>query len=99
MRLSKKNQTILRNIRKMLASGKTLAGLLVGFAATTIGDGCRPVRMGDEPRPEPRSNGHNEGRNCHVRGKYLVNPPEPKNEAPSAGPREDATPSEKTVDR
>lgn len=88
MKLSKKNQTLLRRIRKALASGKTLGGLLVGLATTTIGNGCHRDRgphnvMGSYPNTSSDANVRNERRDCHVRGKYLVKPPEkPKKEAP-----------------
>ena len=95
MKLSKKNKTLLRNIRDMLASGKTLGSLLVGLAATTIGCGCHRDRgphnvMGSYPKDEPETNVRNERKNCHVRGKYLVNPPKTSKEAkPPAPPSSD----------
>ena len=90
MNLSQKNKTLLRNIRDMLASGKTLCGLLVGIATSAIGSGCQRDRgphnvMGSYPKPEPDANVRNERRDCHVRGKYLVKPPaKPKKEEPRA---------------
>ena len=97
MKLSKKNKSLLRNIRDLLASGKTLGGLLVSLAATTIGSGCHRDRgphnvMGSYPNPNPDANVRNERRDCHVRGKYIVKPPAEKStsdkstaQQPSAG--------------
>ena len=83
MKLSKKNKSLLRNIRDLLASGKTLGGLLVSLAATTIGSGCHRDRgphnvMGSYPNPNSDANVRNERRDCHVIGKYIVKPPAEK---------------------
>ena len=56
MRLSKKNAARQRAIRRTIASGKTLGGLLAGLAAATI-TGCRnnpsPANtMGEYPAPQ-----------------------------------------------
>ena len=54
MKLSKKNEVRQRALQKAIASGKTLAGLLVGFAATVTGCGERhsPAHtMGIYPDP------------------------------------------------
>jgi len=63
MKLSKKNAAIQRAIRETLASGKTLGGLLVGFAATVVGCGERhsPAHtMGRFPDPSYQENAKNE---------------------------------------
>ena len=83
MKLSKKNKSLLQRIRNLLASGKTLGGLLVGLAATTIGSGCHRDRgphnvMGSYPKTDTDANVRNERRDCHVRGKYIVKPPTEK---------------------
>ena len=90
MKLSRKNKSLLRNIRDLLASGKTIGGLLVSLAATTVGTGCHRDRgphnvMGSYPKTDMDANVRNERKDCHVRGKYLVEPPEkPKKEEPRA---------------
>ena len=81
MKLSKKNKSLLQRIRNLLASGKTLGGLLVSLAATTISSGCHRDRgphnvMGSYPKTDTDANVRNERRDCHVRGKYIVNPRE-----------------------
>ena len=83
MKLSKKNKSLLQRIRNLLASGKTLGGLLVSLAATTISSGCHRDRgphnvKGSYPKTDTDANVRNERRDCHVRGKYIVKPPTEK---------------------
>ena len=89
MKLSKKNQARLQGIRKVLASGKTLGGLLVSFAATAIGCGCQRDHgphnvMGSYPNPEPCTNVRNEKKGAHRMGKYLIEPSKPQDKTPPA---------------
>ena len=63
MKLSKKGAAIQRAIHDALASGKTLGGLLVGFAATVAGCGERHTpanTMGRSPDPSYQENAKNE---------------------------------------
>ena len=84
MKLSKKSQARQRTIAKMVASGKSLGGLLAGLVAAAI-PGCRDnspgARMVDVPCPpqeqKPNSGNEKHGRNPAVRGKYLVEPEKP----------------------
>ncbi len=79
MKLSKESQARQRAIAKMVSTGKTLGGLLVGLAATVV-VGCRDnspgARMGDVPCPQqeqkPNSGNEKHGRNPAVRGRHLV---------------------------
>ena len=55
MKLSKKNATRQRVLQRAIASGKTLGGLLVGFAATVVGCGERHTPANTMGRfPDPR---------------------------------------------
>lgn len=83
MKLSKKNRTCLQSIHKMLASGKTLGGLLVSLAATTIGCGCHRDRgphnvMGSYPNQTSCTNVENEKKSGRIMGKYLIEPSKSK---------------------
>ena len=63
MKLSKKGAAIQRAIHDALASGKTLGGLLVGFAVTVTGCGERfshAHTMGRFPDPRYQENAKNE---------------------------------------
>ena len=75
MKLSKKNAARQSAIRKALASGKGLGGLLVGLAAAVVG-GCSErspsTTMGDYPAPQ-QSNGSSETRDASVMGKMILN--------------------------
>jgi hypothetical protein len=65
MKLSKKNAALQRTMRKTIASGKTLGGLLVGIAATITGcrEGNSPAStMGSYPNPFYHENGASESR-------------------------------------
>lgn len=69
MKLSKKSSAIQRSIRKAIASGKALGGLLVGLAAAVAG--CREHHshastMGRFPDPRYQENATNETRNRRV---------------------------------
>lgn len=59
MKVSKGSAKRLNAIRKALTAGKTLGGLLAGFAAAAFAGGCREhspaVRMGSYPNPEAES--------------------------------------------
>ncbi|MBR4653324.1 MAG: hypothetical protein IKO72_08180 [Kiritimatiellae bacterium] len=101
MKLSQKNLDRLRKIRRMLVSGKTLGGLLVGIAGTVTGCRDRGPHTVMGSYPADQGNVQRERRDCHVRGKYLVEPDtekkeqqpdqkgepkvEPKTEPPSKG--------------
>ena len=100
--MTKKNKSILRNIRKMLASGRSLGSLLVGLAATAVG--CqRDHSPADVMGSYPNTNVRNEGRDCHVRGKYITREqPETTNQTntvpiaqPTDKPKEAAPPASK----
>ncbi len=81
MKLSKKGAAIQRAIRETLASGKTLGGLLVGFAATVVGCGERhsPAHtMGRFPDPRYQENSTNENKEVFVTEGEI---PEPKQES------------------
>ena len=75
MKLSKKNAARQSAIRKALASGKGLGGLLVGLATAVVG-GCSErspsTTMGDYPAPQ-QSNGSSETRDASVLGKMILN--------------------------
>jgi LysM repeat protein len=64
MKLSKKNAARQRALQKVIASGKTLGGLLVGLTAATVVGGCKepsPARtMGSYPRPQQQANATSE---------------------------------------
>lgn len=81
MKLSKKNAARQRVLQKAIASGKTLGGLLVGLAATTV-TGCgrhSPAStMGRFPDPHYQENATNE--NAEV----LVTEGEIKSSTPNA---------------
>ena len=76
MKLSKKGRIRQRAIRKALAAGKALGGLLAGFAASVV-SGCSehsPANtMGSYPAPSAPSEvkGH---RRADVMGKMLLTP-------------------------
>ena len=76
MKLSKKGMARQRAIRKALAAGKALGGLLAGLAASVV-SGCSehsPANtMGSYPAPEPlhEVKGH---RRADVMGKMLLTP-------------------------
>ena len=76
MKLSKKGRARQRAIRKVLAAGKALGGLLAGLAATVV-SGCSehsPANtMGRYPSPDtPREvKGH---RRADVMGRMLLTP-------------------------
>ena len=74
MKLSKKNAARQSAIRKALASGKGLGGLLVGLAAAVVG-GCSErspsTVMGDYPAPQ-QPNGARETRDASVMGKMIL---------------------------
>ena len=86
MKLSKKGAAIQRAIRETLASGKTLGGLLVGFAATVVGCGERhsPAHtMGRFPDPRYQENSTNENKEVFVTEGEIPEPediPEQKQE-------------------
>ncbi len=86
MKLSKKGAAIQRAIRETLASGKTLGGLLVGFAATVVGCGERhsPAHtMGRFPDPRYQENAKNENTGVFVTEGEIPEPediPEQKQE-------------------
>ena len=69
MKLSKKNAARQRVLQKAIASGKTLGGLLVGLAATTV-TGCgrhSPAStMGRFPDPRYQENAKNENTEVFV---------------------------------
>ena len=77
MKLSRKNAAIQQAIRKSLASGKALGGLLVGLAATVAG--CRensPANtMGLYIDPHYQENAENENQ---TRRAIPGEPPEPQ---------------------
>ena len=71
MKLSKKNATRQRVLQRAIASGKTLGGLLVGFAATVVGCGERHTpanTMGRFPDPRYQENAKNENTDEFVTG-------------------------------
>ena len=71
MKLSKKNVTRQRVLQRAIASGKTLGGLLVGFAATVVGCGERHTpanTMGRFPDPRYQENAKNENTDEFVTG-------------------------------
>ena len=84
MKLSKKGAAIQRAIRETLASGKTLGGLLVGLAATTV-TGCgrhSPAStMGRFPDPHYQENATNENAEVLVTEGEI---PEQKSPTPNA---------------
>lgn len=73
MKLSKKNAARQSAIRRALASGKSLGGLLIGLAAAMVG-GCSErspsTVMGDYPAPQPNS--ASEIRDASVRGRMIL---------------------------
>jgi len=75
MKLSKKNAARQSAIRKALASGKGLGGLLVGLATAVVG-GCSErspsTTMGDYPAPEQPKNTASETRDASVMGKMIL---------------------------
>ncbi|MBR4170975.1 MAG: hypothetical protein IKR48_04930 [Kiritimatiellae bacterium] len=82
MKLTKENSAIQRAIRRALASGKSLGGLLIGLVATTI-TGCRertPANtMGRYPSREPQQNACQEMEDpAAVRGKMILSPQKAK---------------------
>jgi hypothetical protein len=84
MRLSKKNAARQRVLQKAIASGKTLGGLLVGLAATTV-TGCgrhSPAStMGRCPDPHYQENATNENAEVLVTEGEI---PEQKSPTPNA---------------
>lgn len=84
MRLSKKNAARQRVLHKAIASGKTLGGLLVGLAATTV-TGCgrhSPAStMGRFPDPHYQENATNENAEVLVTEGEI---PEQKSPTPNA---------------
>jgi hypothetical protein len=86
MKLSKKGAAIQRAIRETLASGKTLGGLLVGFAATVVGcvERHSPAHtMGRFPDPRYQENAKNENTGVFVTEGEILEPediPEQKQE-------------------
>ena len=76
MKLSKKNAARQSAIRKALASGKGLGGLLVGLA-TAVAGGCSERSpsnvMGDYPAPQQPKNTASETRDASVMGKMILN--------------------------
>ena len=84
MRLSKKNAARQRVLQKAIASGKTLGGLLVGLAATTV-TGCgrhSPAStMGRFPDPNYQENATNENAEVLVTEGEI---PEQKSPTPNA---------------
>jgi len=57
MKLSRKNRACQTAIRKAIACGKSVSGLLAGalaIATTGCGCGCSRVPMGDYPNPNAR---------------------------------------------
>ena len=78
MKLSKKNAARQRVLQKAIASGKTLGGLLVGFAATVVGCGERhsPAHtMGRFPDPRyQQKNSTNENAGKFVTGGDIAGP-------------------------
>ena len=97
MKLSKKGMARQRAIRKALAAGKALGGLLAGLAASVV-SGCSehsPANtMGSYPAPEPlhEVKGH---RRADVMGKMLLTPEDECTNAVN-GAKGDATQGEKT---
>jgi len=88
MKLSKKNATLQRVIHDALASGKTLGGLLVGFAATVAGCGERHTpahTMGRFPDSRYQENAKNENTAEFVTEGVIAEPesapPQPKSNA------------------
>jgi len=78
MKLTKENSAIQRAIRRVLASGKSLGGLLIGLATTTI-TGCRertPANtMGRYPSRETQQNACQEMEDpAAVRGTMILSP-------------------------
>ena len=75
MKLSKKNAARQSAIRKALASGKGLGGLLVGLATAVVG-GCSErspsTTMGDYPAPQQSKNTASETRDASVMGKMIL---------------------------
>ena len=84
MKLSKKNAARQRVLQKAIASGKTLGGLLVGLAATTV-TGCgrhSPAStMGRFPDPHYQENATNENAEVLVTEGEI---PEQKSPLPNA---------------
>ena len=84
MKLSKKNAARQSAIRKALASGKGLGGLLVGLATAVVG-GCSErspsTTMGDYPAPQ-QSNGSSETRDASVMGKMILKEDRKEDESP-----------------
>ena len=84
MRLSKKNAARQRVLQKAIASGKTLGGLLVGFAATVAGCGERHTpanTMGRFPDSRYQENTKNENTEVFVTEGEI---PEQKSPTPNA---------------
>jgi len=82
MKLSKKGAAIQRAIHDALASGKTLGGLLVGFAATVAGCGERHTpahTMGRFPDSRYQENAKNENTEEFVTEGEVPEPPPPPN--------------------
>ena len=97
MKLSKKKQARLQSIHKLIASGKTLGGLLVSLAATTISCGCHRDRgphnvMGSYPNQTPSTNVQNEKKSGRVMGKYLIEPSKDKDKTPPTPPSQSKPP-------
>ena len=88
MKLSKKNAARQSAIQKAIASGKTLGGLLVGFAATVAG--CRESHspantMGRFPDPRYQENVTNENKEVFVTDGVIAEPePQPPQPKPNA---------------
>ncbi|MBR4257457.1 MAG: hypothetical protein IKQ17_00330 [Kiritimatiellae bacterium] len=85
MKLSKKNAARQSAIRKALASGKGLGGLLVGLATAVVG-GCSErspcTTMGDYPAPEQPKNTASETRDASVMGKMILKEDRKEDESP-----------------
>ena len=85
MKLSKKNAARQSAIRKALASGKGLGGLLVGLATAAVG-GCSErspsTTMGDYPAPEQPKNAASETRDASVMGKMILKEDRKEDESP-----------------